>query len=436
MLSASTAIRGRARLGTGVMVPVAACVAALTLFLGIATLARTAGGASSTLDFSAFYTAGHLVRDGLGGSLYDLDVQEAAQRELSGENYDEPLPYAGPAFVAFVYAPLTLFPLNAAFGVMLLVNLAALAAVLAVLNGTMKEVPPRLRAVALGVTALGIPTVSVLTAGQIDLLVTGTLLAGLLLLRADRHIAAGVVLGLAFAKPQLTLGVLVLLVATREWRALTSMLATGLVLALLPVAAFGTQALTGNLDALDAVGRPALMANWRGFMASAGAPDDLWLWVPGWAAIAAAALLLAWRVFLREDAAFGHRAALALMLPLLLTPHLHGQTLVLALPAVALFLQAEACCVHQATPGQLPAWEARATSTLLLLFVALFARWALALAGLSLGVFLLAALFVAIAMPELWRLGARSSEPVRAPAEVSTYPVRPFGLAYDPVRVS
>ena len=382
----------------------AVCVAAVTLFLGAAALVRTAAGASSTLDFSAFYTAGYLVSEGQGGQLYDIDLQETAQRERSGGNYDEPLPFAAPAFVAFVFAPLTVLPLRGAFGAMLFVNLATLGVALFMLRGSMPDVPRRPRNLALVLTALAIPAISVLTAGQIDLLITAALLGGMLLLRADRPVAAGLVLALAFAKPQLALGAPFLLLATRDWRPLATMLAAGAVLALAPVAALGTHALTGNLDALDAVGRPALMANWRGFLASAGAPDDVWLWAPGWAAFAAAASFFSWRVWRRDTSTFEQRWALAFLLPLLVSPHLHGQSLVLALPAVALFLQSETRGLRGQAADERVAWERRAETLLLAFFVLLFARWAIALAGVSLSVFFLGALFVAIALPERWRL--------------------------------
>ena len=393
----------------------AVCVASITLFLGAAALVRTATGSSSTLDFSAFYTAGHLVSEGFGNRLYDMEFQEAAQRALSGDNYDRPLPFAAPAFVAFIFAPLTALTLQGAFGVMLLANLATLGVVLLMLRGSMPDVPKHSRNLMLAVTALAIPAISVLTAGQIDLLITAVLLGGMLLLRADRRVAAGLVLALAFAKPQLAIGVLLLLVATRDWRPLATMLAAGAVLALAPVALLGTHALTGNLDALDAVGRPALMANWRGFLASAGAPDDVWFWGPGWVAFATAASFFSWRVWRRGSSTSEQKWALAFLLPLLVSPHLHGQSLVLALPAVALFLQSEAWNLRGQAADERVAWERRAETLLLLFFVLLFARWAIALAAVSLSVFLLAALFVAIALPERWRLlppwaGAASSE--------------------------
>ncbi len=391
--------------GAGWVLPLLAlCVLVATLFLGVVTLVRTAAGSSSTLDFSAFYTAGQLVSEDLGSHLYDIEIQEIVQRDISGDNYDKPLPFAAPAFVAFAFAPLTSLSLRGAFGVMLVVNLAMLGAVLLMLRKSMPDVPGRTRNLALAVTAFAIPAISVITAGQIDLLVTAALLGGMLLLRADRPVAAGLVLALAFAKPQLALGVPILLLATRDWRPLATMLAVGVVLALAPTIALGTHALTGNLDALDAVGRPALMANWRGFLASAGAPDDVWLWAPGWAAIAGVAVFCSWRVWRRDTSTLDQKWALVFLLPLLASPHLHGQSLVLALPAVALFLQSESWNLRGQTSDGRAAWERRAETLLLALFVLLFARWVVALAGVSLSVFFLAVLFVAIALPERWRL--------------------------------
>jgi len=385
----------------------AALVAGLTLFLGAAALVRSMAGSSSTLDFSSFYTAGQIVRD--GASLYDVDLQATVQRSVSGENFDEPLPFAAPAFVAIVFVPLTLLPLRGALALMLLLNVAALVGLLAMLRAAMPDVPEQTRRLVLVGGAVSIPAVSILTAGQIDLIVTAALVAGMLLIRAERPVAAGLVLSLSLAKPQLALGAILLLAFTRDWRPLVTMLGAGAILAVVPVTLLGTHAITGNVAVLDEVGRPALMANWRGFLVSAGLPDDMRVWGPGWLVISVGAVCLFLRVCIDQTASIDRRWALAFLLPLVLSPHLQGQSLIMVVPAVALYLQSHAAIFRPVYGSS--AWEKRAELVLATLFILLFARWALTLAGLSLTVFLVVALVAAAALPDRWRLLPDAEEP-------------------------
>src|ERR1700737_4222431 len=59
-------------------------------------------------DFSIFYTAGRIVRDGHGGRLYDDALQESVQREFSPralERRGSILPYNHPPFEAVLFVP-------------------------------------------------------------------------------------------------------------------------------------------------------------------------------------------------------------------------------------------------------------------------------------------------------------------------------------------
>src|SRR5215467_15954971 len=63
-------------------------------------------------DFTVFYTAGRMLRRGLGAHLYDPRAQQTVQAEFA-KNFDVrrgPLPYIHPPFEALVFLPLTYFP--------------------------------------------------------------------------------------------------------------------------------------------------------------------------------------------------------------------------------------------------------------------------------------------------------------------------------------
>jgi len=79
-------------------------------------------------DFTAFYTAGLIVRQGLGHQLYDEKLQYDIQKSFAGNipSRQGPLPYIHPPFEALVFLPLTLIPYPEAFVVWDLCALVAL----------------------------------------------------------------------------------------------------------------------------------------------------------------------------------------------------------------------------------------------------------------------------------------------------------------------
>jgi len=68
-------------------------------------------------DFTVFYTAGRILRSGLGPHLYETATQQAVQREFAAntEIRRGPLPYIHPPFEALVFLPLTFLPYRDAF---------------------------------------------------------------------------------------------------------------------------------------------------------------------------------------------------------------------------------------------------------------------------------------------------------------------------------
>jgi hypothetical protein len=79
-------------------------------------------------DFTVFYTAGKMLREGLGPQLYNPRAQLAVQAEFA-KNSDirrGPLPYIHPPFEALFFLPLTFLPYTQAFTAWNLINLTAL----------------------------------------------------------------------------------------------------------------------------------------------------------------------------------------------------------------------------------------------------------------------------------------------------------------------
>ena len=79
-------------------------------------------------DFTVYFTAGKMLREGRGGELYDARAQLEVQREFTRESplRRGPLPYIHPPFEALLFVPLTFLPYRAAFVLWNAVNLGLL----------------------------------------------------------------------------------------------------------------------------------------------------------------------------------------------------------------------------------------------------------------------------------------------------------------------
>lgn len=121
-------------------------------------------------DWTAFYTAAHLVWDGAGRSLYDASAQEAMQRRLFGP-VGEPFGFTQPAFVAAAMAPLAAFSFRASYWAWMAVNIAMEGTLLAALWRALGERPPWQRAAVLGLAAASPLAVAVVLNGQLDFFV-------------------------------------------------------------------------------------------------------------------------------------------------------------------------------------------------------------------------------------------------------------------------
>jgi hypothetical protein len=98
-------------------------------------------------DFTAFYTAGKMLHEGLGRSLYDLRTQHLVQEQFAGNigSRQGPLPYIHPPFEALLFLPFSLLPYTQAFLAWDLLNGIALFGVSLLLRphlNALRTVPP------------------------------------------------------------------------------------------------------------------------------------------------------------------------------------------------------------------------------------------------------------------------------------------------------
>jgi len=373
-----------------VLAALAALAAVSMLALFGAVLARIAINAhGATGDFISFYTAGYLVRTGHGALLYDPAAMRWSQHLLYPGTFDEAVGYPLPVFVAWLFAPLSFMPFTAAFFLYMGAMAALLTGLIAALDSELRQVPRRPRRLFLACAVFAMPSLATIVFGQVDLIALAGLLAGYLLLRADRRALAGAALCLVLVKPHLLIGVGLYLVLRREWRTLATLAAIGLPLLVVPAVATAPGALLDNVKVLALYPgsdhglsvNAAVMPNWRGFIVSVTNGDDVMRWLPGFIAVAAGAVAMAVQRWRHAGTPFDQAYSLAVLLPLLISPHVHTQSLVLLLLPGALALRA---CLHtEASPQR----QQRAANWTLLAYTLLFALPILAIQGLSLTVF-------------------------------------------------
>lgn len=377
----------------------AAVALVASLALGATAIARTASGADGvSSDFLSFYAAGRMVRTGDGDALFDAEAQAAAQGALYPGEIEEPIGYPLPVFAAWMFVPFSILPFGAAYLAWLAVNAGALALVCAMLWRLLHDVPARPRALFVAAAATSLPVVATMAFGQVDLLLVALLLGAWLALRRGHSVAAGVALALCLMKPQFVAGILLLLLAWREWRTLAAFTFAGTSLLVVPALVTSPGALEANARYITQYPgtSPGLsvnaetMPNWRGFVTSATGSGDAWLWVPGFALVAIAAMAVAYAVSRRGTRGDEQSFAVGIMLPLLLTPHLHTQSLILLVISGALAWRAY-FARGNADASVAMAWA-------LGVYFALFAAWFAAAQGLALGAFVVIAAFAWIAV--------------------------------------
>ena len=297
---------------------------------------RDRSGLLKGTDFLQFYVAGSLVRDGRAHSLYDYSahVAEGARRvpESRGTTF---LPVYGPQ-VAVFFAPLAALDYAPALAAWVLASALLYALCIAAVWRSC----PRLAGHA-GTTALFAiaypPLFSLIGHGQSSALALACTSGAWLALRAGRPVLAGLALGGLAYKPQLALGAGLVLLAAGELRILAGAAVAAAAQLACGALVLGGEALLGYAAVVRRFGELAPTLGWKLHqMHCLRAFFDLLAPAPlaraAWAAGAAAALWLAYRVW-RSDLPLGARYAALLLATALVNPHQYMYDLVVLAPA-------------------------------------------------------------------------------------------------------
>ena len=185
-------------------------------------------------DFLAFYTGGTFVRTGRAADLYNLDAVHTFQRDLVQreklELPDDVLgPFWNPPFLAWLFVPISALPYHTAWAVWFAFNIACLTTAVVLLA---RMVPGNWKSwglVPLFVVASP-PLVQALGHGQNTCVSLMLLVIAVTLWRSERFLAAGIVTGLLFYKPQLGAILALALIITAGWKPLCGLALTGFAL--------------------------------------------------------------------------------------------------------------------------------------------------------------------------------------------------------------
>jgi len=249
-------------------------VSILGIAVAILFLKRIRPADLQTSDFINFYAAGSIVRRGDSATLYTRETQNAAFHSLLG--YATTQYFLHPPFEAAGFALFSYLPIQNAFIVWTLINVALLGILPAVLK---PAVPLISSAPYFGILGLAfLPVLIALSLGQDSVLLLFIYGSCYALLVRRRDAAAGAVLALAAIKFQYLVVFLPLILAWRKFRFLAGFLAGSLGLACVSAITVGMKGLLTYFTFLRSFEvhsgygslNPTLMVNWRGFLAGTG----------------------------------------------------------------------------------------------------------------------------------------------------------------------
>ena len=201
-------------------------------------------------DYLAHWTGGGLLLSGDIRHLYDPFTQHEFQRDAVGADVSLSWFVSMPAVAAF-YVPLAALPYTISGVVWLLVSTALLVGC----TISLKSLAPRLMFrnqtnVILAVLASPI-VFEILGGGQDSAFILAVWLVGIRLLKNRNDGWAGALLGLGCAKPQLVVLVPLVLLATRNYRALLSFASVGAMILAISFGLVGVEGLSQWLSALS-----------------------------------------------------------------------------------------------------------------------------------------------------------------------------------------
>jgi hypothetical protein len=218
-----------------------AVAAVVSLIIGFVVLSFSAH--KDSLDFSEFYGAAQMVREGSGQMLYDLGIQAQFQSRVAGVHAF----YLRPPFEALFFLPFTYVSYRAAYTLWIVTNLVLLVVVAFLIQsstGVTSAVYQFLRVRAdVGLILVFFlsfaPTIGCLELGQDSILMLLVYTLAFVALRRGAEFRAGCVLACGLFKFHLIIPFILMFLLRRKWSAMKGFAAVGVLLFLVSIAVSG-----------------------------------------------------------------------------------------------------------------------------------------------------------------------------------------------------
>ncbi len=225
-------------------------------------------------DFTIYYCAGTIVREGLGHHLYEEATQLRVKREFAPALRTGSLPYNHPPFEALFFVPLTYLSYRGAFLVWDLVNLGMLGVLPFLLRPYLVRLQKFSWAFWMLASLAFFPIFFTLLQGQDSILLLLLYTLGFVCLKRNQDARAGCCLALGLFKFHLVLPFVLLLFAQGRKKVLYGFLLAAALLAVVSVAIVGWKGITSYpqhvLQLEDTMSRSAIvpsdMPNLRGLL--------------------------------------------------------------------------------------------------------------------------------------------------------------------------
>jgi hypothetical protein len=312
-------------------------------------------------DFLNIYVGVQAIAQGHASRLYDLQLQrELTDSATSPYHRSTLLPFVYPAYVAILLTPMGKLSLVEGYFLWTGINIF----VIGWLIGRLLRCPqvfPSERAALLVAFFAWVPLQLTLSQGQMGLICTLALSEAALSLQRRKEWTAGCWLALGMVKPQLIAVPLLALLFLRSWRTIASflMIACAVVCSSFALVGFWITDYVRFLAAFNRGGKdlsmyPMAMQNWRGLVSTlVGNTDGIGEWLLVALSLASVALIAV--VFWGRDFSQTHlranqtswqhvsaRFSIAILVGLLVSPHLYFHDWVVGFPALTLLLLAAA----------------------------------------------------------------------------------------------
>jgi Glycosyltransferase family 87 len=224
-----------------------AALAVSSLMVGVALFSFPAQKSDDARDFSQFYAAAQMVRQGLGRDLYDLRTQAEFQSRVASVHVF----YNHPPFETLVFLPLTFFSYRMAYILWTLISVGLLASAALLIESHTSVTSTIFRytripvdfGLAFVVFLTFAPVTTCLLLGQDSMLMLLIYTLVFVLLQRGTEFRAGCVLAGGLFKFQLIVPLVLILLLRRKWAAASGFALAGSLLILASIGVSGIQVL-------------------------------------------------------------------------------------------------------------------------------------------------------------------------------------------------